>query len=83
MERIHSMILRSAQVQSTTRRAKYVAPAFTGVLGVIFAAYGYWREGEAGFLFLLGVAFIIYSVVVFLANRRAWGSAPPDRGHNP
>jgi hypothetical protein len=69
------MILRSSRVQTATSRAKYVGPAFTAFMGLVFLGYGLLRDGVSGFLALLGIGFLIYSIVVFVANRKAWGSS--------
>ena len=68
----HTMVVRAARIQSTTKRAKYVSPAFCALMGAIFVGYGYFRDGVGSLLFILGGAFLIYSVVVFAANRRAY-----------
>jgi hypothetical protein len=73
VEMLNAMIVRSSLVQVTTTRAKYAAPAFTAFMGLLFLRYGYVREGLGGFLTLLGIGFLVYSLVLFLANRTAWG----------
>jgi len=70
---LNAMVLRASRVQATTRGARYVAPAFTAFLGVMFVGYGYFKEGLSGFLLPLGVGFLVYSTAVFIANRRAYG----------
>jgi len=67
------MVMRATQVQATTVKAKYVAPAFTAFMGIIFVGYGYLKEGLTGFLLPLGAGFLIYSLVIFVTNRRAYG----------
>jgi drug/metabolite transporter (DMT)-like permease len=67
------MVIRATRVQTTTRRARYVAPAFSAFMGVMFVGYGYFKEGLTGLLLPLGAGFIVYSAVVFIANRRAYG----------
>ena len=67
------MIVRNALLQSTSRKAKYVAPAFTAFMGALFVSFGYVHEGLHGFLVPLGAGFLGYSVVVFFVNRRAFG----------
>jgi hypothetical protein len=78
VEMLNAMIVRSSLVQVTTTRAKYVAPAFTAFMGLLFLGYGYVREGLGGFLTLLGIGFLAYSLVLFLANRKAWGRVDRD-----
>ena len=73
VDSLNLMIARNALVQSTSRKAKYVAPAFTAFMGAIFLSFGYLHEGLHGFLVPLGVGFLGYSVVIFLVNRRAFG----------
>jgi drug/metabolite transporter (DMT)-like permease len=58
------MVIRASRVQATTGRARYVAPAFTAFMGVMFVGYGYFKEGLSGFLLPLGVGFLFYSTVV-------------------
>lgn len=78
VDRINQLTLRASQVQSTVGRAKYVSPVFTGTLGLIFCGYGYTHEGLKGFLLPMGCLFVIYSIIVFNANRRAYGNKPPS-----
>jgi len=74
VERLNQLTLRASRVQSTAGRARYAAPAFTGTVGLIFCGYGYLHEGMRGFLFPLGCIFVVYGLIVFGANRRAYGS---------
>jgi hypothetical protein len=78
VESLNSMVVRATQVQVTTVRAKYVAPAFTAFMGVMFVGYGYLKEGLTGFLLPLGAGFLVYSLVIFITNRRAYGRRGPS-----
>jgi hypothetical protein len=78
VESLNTMIVRSSRVQATTTRAKYVAPAFTAFMGAMFLGYGYFKEGLSGFLAPLGIGFLVYSVALFVANRKAWGRVDRD-----
>ena len=71
---LNAMVVNATRIQATTRKARYVAPAFTAFMGTMFLAYAYFRTGLAGFLLPLGIGFLVYSLVVFLANRRAYGN---------
>lgn len=77
-ERLHSMVSRAQRVQTTSSSARYLAPAFMVVLGVVCAGYGYAIEGVRGPLFPLGVIFLVYGVSIFLVRRRAWGTRQAD-----
>jgi hypothetical protein len=43
-------------------------------MGVMFVGYGYLEKGLTNFMLPLGIGFLVYSLFVFLANRRAYGS---------
>ena len=73
VESLNTMILRSSRVQTAATRISYIGPAFTAFMGLVFLGYGLLREGVSGFLTLLGVGFLIYSIVIFAASRKAWG----------
>jgi hypothetical protein len=75
VEALHKIALRATRTEASTRRAKYAGAAFTALMGVMFVGYGYLREGLGGFISLLGAAFLVNSLVVFLANRRAYGQS--------
>jgi hypothetical protein len=75
---LNSMVVRASQVQATTIRAKYVTPVFTAFMGVMFLGYGYLKQALAIFLLPLGLGFLVYSLVIFITNRRAYGR----RGRN-
>jgi ABC-type multidrug transport system fused ATPase/permease subunit len=69
------------QVQTTAGGgAKYVGSAFMGFLGVILVGYGYhWGKGDR-LLLVLGVGFIVYSLVLFRLNQRAYKRARANAG---
>lgn len=73
VDTLYLMIVRNARVQSTSRRAKYLAPAFTAFMGTLFLTFGYLHEGLHGFLVPMGAGFLGYSVVIFFVKRRAFG----------
>jgi hypothetical protein len=74
VERLHSMVSRAQRVQSTARFARYVGPAFTGILGLVFVVDGFMFDRTRGFLFPIGLVFLLYSVAIFTVRRRAWGT---------
>jgi hypothetical protein len=67
------MVSRATRVQNTARSGKYVAPMFTGFMGLVFTAYGIFFDRGPRLLLLLGIGFLGYSIYVFVANRRAYG----------
>ena len=70
---LNAMVVNATRIQATTSKARYVAPAFTAFMGIMFLGYGYLKEGLAVFLLPLGVGFLVYSLVIFVTNRRAYG----------
>jgi len=74
VERLQAMVSRAQRVQSTARFGRYVAPVFTGILGLVFVVYGFMIDRMHGLLFPLGLAFLLYSVAIFVVGRRAWGT---------
>jgi hypothetical protein len=71
---LNAMVVNATRIQATTSKARYVAPAFTAFMGIMFLGYGYFRRGLIGFLLPLGIGFLVYSLILFLANRRAYGN---------
>lgn len=45
------------------------------IRGLLFTRYAFFFEEGLNLLLLLGLGFLGYSAAVFLANRRAYGSA--------
>ncbi len=74
VERIHALISRNTQVNQLAPRTWYVVPAFTAFMGLVFAGYGFFGRGANGFTAILGLGFIAYSVVLAVANHRAFKS---------
>lgn len=74
VERLYSMVTRAQRVQTTARGARYLGPSFSALLGLVFVGYGFAIERMHGLLFPLGLAFLVYSVAIFLVRRRAWGA---------
>jgi hypothetical protein len=72
-EALEAMVSRASQVQTTAQSAKYVAPAFTAFMGILFTGYGLFLDRGPKLLLLLGLGFLGYSLVVLVANRRAYG----------
>jgi len=78
VESLNALTTRAARVQSTSTRARYVAPSFYAVMGVLFLGWGLISGRGLIFLTLLGGAFLMYALVIFLANRRALSPGAPD-----
>lgn len=72
-ERLHAMVARAQRVQTTAGVARFVAPVFTGILGLVFVVYGFMIDRMHGLLFPLGLAFLLYSAAIYAVGRRAWG----------
>jgi hypothetical protein len=73
VESLNAMIKRSARIQGVTAKAKFIAPMFYAFLGLVFAGFGYFREGGASsFAFIMGCGFVVYAAIIFMANRRAF-----------
>jgi hypothetical protein len=77
-EALEQLTVRAMQVQSTAGSAKYVGPAFTGFMGLIFTTYGVFWDRGARLLLFLGIGFLVYSVIVFRVNRRAYARKRAD-----
>ncbi len=73
-EALHGLIRRNLRVQGEAHKAWYVAPAFFAFMGIVFFSYGL-REAGSGMPLYLGGGFIVFSVVVFFANRRAYSAS--------
>lgn len=71
VEALHQIALSASRAEASSRKAKYAGAAFTALMGVLFLGYGYLMQGIGGFMSLLGGAFLVNSLVVFVANRRA------------
>ncbi len=73
VERINTLITRNSQAQSMAPKTWYVVPTFTGFMGLLFAGYGLFSpRGPSTFTAILGLGFIAYSAVLFVANYRAF-----------
>ena len=86
VEAAHAIIQRSARVQGAVSRNRFAAPALYAFMGLVFSGYALGRgEGVTSFLFVMGAGFLVYSIVVLLANSRAFGpgsaqqATPADR----
>ena len=73
-EATHALVLRSMRVQGTAGRSRYVVPAFYAFMGLMFSFFGLRGDSKAdNLLLLMGLGFLVFAVVVFVANRRAFG----------
>ena len=78
-EALHGLILRNMKVHREATKARYLAPAFFAFMGAVFLVYGL-RDGttSSGMPLYMGAGFLIFAVVVFFANRRAYGASSRD-----
>lgn len=80
IEDVRAMMLRANSTHTTNTRYKYSSPLFFFALGAIFLIYGFMNPGRTStFTMILGGAFLVYSVVVFAAVRRAFGESQTPR----
>ena len=64
------IIEKNARIYAAAPKNILIGPAFFLLLGLLFAGFGYARAGGITDLpFLMGIAFIIFSVVSYLRSR--------------
>lgn len=73
VESINTLITRNTQAQHIAPKTWFVVPAFTAFMGLVFAGYGIFSENRvSSFTTVMGIGFLVYAAVLFVANRRAF-----------
>jgi len=73
--RLNSLIAKNLRVQAATPKNTWaILPVFLAFIGLVFAVFGITTEGIGGFLVITGSGFILFSIVSFILNRKAFGS---------
>ena len=76
VETYHSIVSRSARIYQTYPRGSLIAPAFYLAMGLLFIGYAVMSgDGPRSFLFLMGCGFIVFAVVFYRFNRKAFGTS--------
>jgi len=76
---IRKQTLTSRKLLAAQRRNRYLAPAFFGVIGLLFIGHDALEGGPSLFESGLGALLILFAVAVYLANRR-WAKEGPSDG---
>jgi hypothetical protein len=64
--------------QGIASQAKYVVPVFFIFMGGLFASIGWGEPSRLGGTFTaMGLAFIVFGLVLLITNRRAYGKRRP------
>lgn len=72
---ITAMVRQSIKVQSTAKKSIVMGPLFFTFLGACFVALGFMDNSRAATIFMLmGGAFVVFGLTLFLVNRRAFSS---------
>jgi hypothetical protein len=68
------------RVQGAAGKAKFVAPAFYAFMALLLLVFGIRSQSWAdNLLVYMGLGFLVFAVVLFVANLRAFGKAKrPD-----
>tara|TARA_B100002003_G_C14063991_1_gene512103 strand:+ start:708 stop:992 length:285 start_codon:yes stop_codon:yes gene_type:complete len=70
VEAMNMIIEKNARIYAAAPKNILIGPIFFLLLGLLFAGFGYARAGGITDLpFLMGIAFIIFSVVSYLRSR--------------
>jgi hypothetical protein len=68
-----SIVDNNAKTYSTVKSRSLYAPIFFIIVGIIFGGYGMLSGNMFGFMFVLGVCFVLYGVIAMIANRKYIG----------
>lgn len=60
---------KSTKIYRKAPKNNLIVPLFYLFMGVVFAWFGYSQRGVTDFAFILGVGFIVFSLVIFVANK--------------
>ena len=75
VETYNTIIEKNSQVYAAAPKNTLIAPAFYAFFGAVFTVYGLTsRQGVSSLTFVLGAGFIIFAVVIFIRNRKLFGS---------
>ena len=77
VEALNEITTRASRLQAVNTRGRFAVPAFYALLGILFLSWGLY-EDRSTFLCLIGGAFLLYALVIFRGNRRAFGPNKPD-----
>ncbi|MBV8124617.1 MAG: hypothetical protein JO370_11135 [Paucibacter sp.] len=77
-EAINSLVLRSMNFQGAAGKARYAGPAFYAFMGAVFLFFGLRDSRGLDLPVYIGAGFLVFAVISFTANRRAFRSTEPD-----
>jgi hypothetical protein len=70
---------RSSRIQTINTKGKFISPIFFGFMGLVFFGFGLANHGSiSGFMLALGGGFIVYALVIFRVNRKAFSAEAKD-----
>ncbi|GAB4197426.1 MAG: hypothetical protein Tsb002_31530 [Wenzhouxiangellaceae bacterium] len=73
VEAVNAVIENNTRIYAAAPANSLITPVFYLFMGIVFAAYGYQsRDGLTSLAFIMGVGFIIFSLVVYLRTKVIW-----------
>ena len=74
VESYNTIISKNAKAYDNVEKNVIVAPLFYLFMGIVFAGFGYHKYGTTNLIFILGVGFIVFSVIVYRRNKAMFQS---------
>ncbi len=74
---LHSIASRNANVQASMPRNIAIAPLFYLFMGLTFISWGIFSNRPSFFSVVLGAGFVVFAVVVYRVNKRAFIQGSP------
>jgi cation transporter-like permease len=69
----NSIVSKNARVQSVQSRSTVIAPLFYAFMGLLCVGFSVFIDKKLfGFLSLMGLGFLVYAVVIYRVNKRAY-----------
>ncbi len=73
VQMINSIVDRNTKAYSTLKSRSLFGPIFLIITGMVFVGYGLTSAYASGLSIILGICFVLYGVVVMIANKRYIG----------
>lgn len=75
VKKINNIIEKNAKIYSAAPKNTLIAPTLYLFMGLVFTYFGYTsRQGFQSLPFIMGAGFIVFSVVVFIVNKKLFGN---------
>lgn len=69
---------KSIKIYKAAPKNNIIMPVFYLFMGLVFAGFGYFsRGGIASLPFILGVGFIVFSIIIFISNKAIFNKKEP------